>query len=452
MRYTQITDEQEKHMLGRIGCSSIEELFSPVPEQWRFKGMLDLPPGKDELTLQAHMQQLAAKNVTTEQAVCFAGGGAWDHFIPSVVDALASQSSFVTAYTPYQAEASQGALQVFYEYQTMICQLTGMDISNASLYEGGSALAEAVLMARSINARAKVVLPDSVNPDYRQVLQTYLTNLPMHLHVLPTADGVLEADTLSDAVDEQTCAVVIQQPNFFGCLEALDRLAPIAKGNGAILILVVDPISLGMLAPPAQFDADIVVGEGQPLGIPLSLGGPYLGLMACKEKYLRRMPGRVVGATVDAQGRRAFCLTLQTREQHIRRERATSNVCTNEGLLAVRAAIYMAALGKSNFKKLADLCFQKAHYAAGRLAEVPGLELAFHKPFFKEFVIRSTKLSVGQLRRLCNEKGLLVGPDLARWYPNYQDCLLIAVTEKRTCEQIDQLAAVLADACRGAGA
>ncbi len=443
MTYTGLNEQQVAAMLAEIGVKSIDELFADIPAEIRLNRMLNLPKAMDDISLQDHLRSLARKNHATDELVSFLGAGCYDHYIPPVVDALSSRSEFVTAYTPYQAETSQGVLQTFYEYQSMICRITGMDVSNASMYEAGSAVAEAVLMARDITSRPKVLVADNVHPEYVQVLRTYIAALPMTIEMIPTPRGTIDPKDLAGQLDEQTAAVVVQQPDFFGLINPLDQISQAVRKVQALLIAVVNPISLGLLAPPQKFDVDIVVGEGQPLGIRQNFGGPYLGFMAAKEKYLRRLPGRLIGATVDSEGRRAYCLTLQTREQHIRRERATSNICSNEGLLAIRAAIYLAAMGREGFTKTANLCFQKAHYAAGRIAHLKGYELAFSAPFFNEFTVRCKRAPVSTVIRVARENGILAGIDLGRWYTPLKDCLLVAVTEKRTKEQIDRLVNVL---------
>ncbi len=429
-------------MLETIGVQRVDDLFIDVPARFRLDHSLNLPAALTELELLADLERLAGANNACNQQVCFLGGGIYDHFVPTVVDALASQSEFVTAYTPYQAEAAQGALQALYEYQTLICQLTGMDVSNASLYEGASAVSEAVLMARSINGRRRVVVSTAVHPHIRETLQTYLRQLPMELVLCGTDQGrTIEAE-FADKVDADTTAVVIQTPNFFGCVEQLDRLAEIAHSREALVIACVDPISCGLLKPPGQLGADIAVGDGQPLGIPMSFGGPTLGFMACREAFMRKLPGRLIGATTDISGRRAYCLTLQTREQHIRRERATSNICTNQGLLAIRAAIYLSAVGSNGLARIARLCLEKAHYAAEAIAGVEGFDLRFASPFFKEFVIQ-TRRDVPNVLEQCHAAGILAGIPLGQWFPELADCFLVACTEKRTRQEIDRLVDVL---------
>jgi glycine cleavage system P protein (glycine dehydrogenase) subunit 1 len=443
MQYTQITDSQVKEMLDTIGAKSIEELFAPIPDKLRFNGDLNIPKGVSELELLRDTELLAGRNHSASDLVSFLGGGAYDHFIPTVVDALSGQSELLTAYTPYQAEASQGVLQLFYEFQTMICELTGMDVANASLYEGASAAAEAMLMALNITRRKRVVIAESAHPDTMAVLRTYLAQHEAELVTIPVgANGCIDGQSLASVINDETAAVIIQSPNFFGCIERIDRLIPMIHEHGALAIVSTDPIASGLLKPPGAFDADIVVGEGQALGIPLQYGGPYLGLLATREKYLRKMPGRVVGMTKDLDGRRGFCLALQTREQHIKRERATSNICTNQGLLAMRASIYMAAMGKQGIATVASQCFDKAHYAASRIAEVDGYELAFDVPFFKEFVVKTTR-SVDKVLSVSRDSGILGGVALSRFSMGMDDCFLVAVTEKRTKQEIDALVDVI---------
>lgn len=443
MRYTQFTDSQVHDMLGAIGVDAVDDLFTPIPPRFRVKGELNIPCGISELELLEDTGKLASRNRDCTEQVCFLGGGAYDHFIPTLVDALAGQSEFLTAYTPYQAEASQGILQLFYEFQTMICLLTGMEVANASLYEAASAAAEAVLMATTITGKRRVVIAESTHPDTQRTLATYMQQQNVEVFTAASRDGMVDERALGELLTDSSAAVVIQSPNFFGCLERLDRIIPAIHACGALAIVSTDPIACGVLKPPGAFDADIVVGEGQALGIPLQYGGPYLGLLATREKYLRKMPGRVVGITTDLNGDRGFCLTLQTREQHIRRERATSNICTNQGLLAVRASIYMAAMGKKGIGEVASRCFDKAHYAAQRIADLKGYELRFPEaPFFKEFVVRTSRGVENALAR-CRDRGILGGVPLGRFDERYADCFLVAVTEKRTKKEINDLVAAL---------
>lgn len=445
MRYTQFTDSQVDAMLAVVGAESIDSLFSTIPKTFRRSEPLDLPAGLSEPELLADACSLASRNRTCDELVCFLGGGAYDHFIPTIVDALSSQTEFLTGYTPYQAEASQGILQLFYEFQTMVCLLTGMDVANASLYEGATAAAEAVTMATGITKRSQVVVAESVHPDTLRVLTTYMRERSVELLTVPAPDGVVDEGALSRVLSDRVAAVVLQSPNFFGCVERLDRLIPAVHEHGALAVVSTDPIAGGVLKPPGAFDADIVVAEGQPLGLPMQYGGPYLGLLAGRAEYLRKLPGRVVGMAVDPQGRRGFCLALQTREQHIKRERATSNICTNQGLLAVRASVYMAAMGRQGIAKVAKQCFDKAHYAAGEIAKLDGYELRFDQPFFKEFLVRTTR-GVDVVLKACRESNILGGVGLARFDERYSDCFLVAVTERRTKAEIDRLVDALASA------
>jgi glycine dehydrogenase subunit 1 len=445
MDYTQLTEADIREMLKAVGVRQAEDLFRDVPAPQRLSRPLHIPAGLSEMELMADIRALAEKNVSCQEQVCFLGAGAADHFIPAVVDELANQAEFRTAYTPYQAEASQGSLQAFFEYQTLLCQLTGMDVSNASLYEQASAVAEAVLMARAVNRRARVLISGAVHPDTLAVLETYLREQPVALVRIATDNGLSDLSALRDALDEQTVAVVVQSPNVFGCIESLVEVVDAAHKAGALAIAAVDPLSCGLLKPPGPLGVDIVVGEAQPLGIPLSYGGPYCGFLATRDPFLRKIPGRVVGIAHDDQGRRGFCLTLQTREQHIKRERATSNICTNQGLMALRVAVYLAALGRNGVAKVASLCLDKAHYAADRIAALPGYGLRFDAPFFKEFVVRTDR-DVPRVLDRCRERKILAGVPLGGWYPDLADCFLVTVTEKRTRQEIDALVEALSAA------
>jgi glycine dehydrogenase subunit 1 len=444
MPYISNTPEDQRAMLESIGLGSLDELFASIPSDLRLQRPLSIPPALSEMELTAHLAQLAEKNSPAGKKVCFLGGGSYDHFIPAIVDYVASRGEYYTSYTPYQPEASQGNLQVFFEYQTLITQLTGMEVSNASLYDGGSAAAEAVLMACSATRRhGRVVTASSVHPEYRQILATYLANLGVELVTLGTPEGTLSRQELAAAVNKDTACVLVQHPNFFGCLESVDALGEVAHAAGALLVVSVDPISLGLLRRPGSYGADIVVAEGQSLGSPMSFGGPYLGIMACREQFVRRMPGRLAGETVDRRGKRCFVLTLQTREQHIRREKATSNICTNQGLLALRATVYLAALGPHGLRETAELCLRKSRYAARRLTAEGSLDLAFARPTFKEFVVRARGGAVNELIAGAGECGFLAGVPLGRWYDELSDCFLVSVTERRTRDEIDAWAACL---------
>ena len=449
MSYILNTADQQRAMLDKIGASSIQDLFRSIPEALRLQRPLNVPRDLTEIELTQHLQALAKRNQGADDTVCFLGGGSYDHFIPAVVDAVAGRSEYYTAYTPYQAEASQGSLQAFFEYQTLICQLTGMDVANASLYDGGSAVAEAVLMALAVTQRyGQVLIAESVHPEHRCALATYMANLETRIKTLPTPQGFLDPDNLRRTIDDQTACVVVQHPNFFGCLEDVEAVADAAHARGALLIVSFDPISLGLLKRPGQYGADIAVAEGQCLGNPMSYGGPYLGILACREAFLRKMPGRLVGQTVDRYGQRSWVLTMQTREQHIRREKATSNICTNQGLMALKAAVYLAALGPQGLKETAELCACKAHYAAEQLTRIPGVGLRFKRVFFKEFTL-SVPGSVGSLLARLLKAGYHAGLQLGRWYPNLANGITVAVTEKRTRSEIDGLAKAYAAATKG---
>ena len=415
MPYNFNTASDQKEMLDAIGIETIDQLFDSIPKTLQLDRPLDLPAAMGEIDLTQHMAEMAARNANANSHVCFMGGGSYDHFIPAVVDALASRGEFYTSYTPYQPEVSQGNLQAMFEYQTLICQLTGMDVSNASLYDGGSAVSEAALMCLATTRRNKVVVPSTVHPEYRQILSTYMAHIGVELVVVDLQQGVADLDQLESVVDQQTACVIIQHPNFFGCLEEAERIATLTHENGAMLVMSVDPISLGILKRPGDLGADIVVAEGQSLGSAMAYGGPYLGIMACKEKLVRRMPGRIAGQTLDRRGRRCWVLTLQTREQHIRRDKATSNICTNQGLYALRAAIYLSVMGPRGLRQAAHLSLQKAHYAAERITKDGRFEIAWSHPFFKEFVVRERCNSFRLLQaakevRMLNDhaRGLLV--------------------------------------------
>lgn len=444
MPYLYNTPEDQREMLSAIGVSSIEELFEMVPAELRLKRPLEIPPALTEIELDRHVRELASRNEHANSKVCFLGGGSYDHFVPAVVDVIGSRSEFYTSYTPYQAEVSQGNLQAMFEYQSLIARLTGMDISNSSLYDGASAAAEAVLMAISATKRfGKVIVPESLHPEYRQTIATYLTTLGVAVETVPAPCGVVDPAELLAAVDHQTACVVLQQPNFFGCVENSDGIASVTHQVGALLVSVFDPISLGLLKRPGDYGADIAVAEGHTLGTPMSYGGPYLGILACKDALIRRMPGRIVGQTVDRRGKRCFVLTLQTREQHIRREKATSNVCTNQGLFALRAAVYLSLLGPEGLRETANHCLQKSRYFADELCRNDRFSMAFEQPTFKEFVVRDSENRVQELLDSALDAGFLAGLPLGRWYPELSDCFLVAVTEKRTKEEMNRLVSAL---------
>ena len=441
MPYVPHTDADRKAMLAEIGVSSIEELFADVPEEVRFPE-LKLPKPLSEPEILKELRAMSERNADLDHYACFLGAGAYNHFVPSVVGHVIGRSEFYTAYTPYQPELSQGTLQTIFEYQTMICALTGMEVANASHYDGATALAEAALVAVRISRgkRKKVIISPAVHPEYRQTLRTYTRGTD--ILVAGDEDLTRELDDLKAMLDEDTACLIVQNPNFFGQLEEVDGLADAVHEAGALLIVAVDPISLGLFRPPGEYGADIVVGEGQSLGNAISFGGPYLGIFACLDKYKRRMPGRLVGETVDVEGKRGYVLTLTPREQHIRREKATSNICTNEALCALAAGAYLAAMGKTGLRKVAELCYHKAHYAAQRIAAIPGFELRDDKPFFKEFVVRCPKPPADINRQLLQRK-IIGGYELGKAYPHLADCMLFCVTEMNTREEIDRLVEAL---------
>ncbi len=448
MDYTQITEQERQLMLETIGVKDVEALFAAIPDDRRFTGLLDLPPARSELELQRDINNMGWRNLGTSCAACFLGGGAYDHFVPAFIDQLISRGEFLTAYTPYQAEASQGALQAFFEFQTQVTRLTGLDIANASLYEGATAVAEGVHLALNNAGRRRVLLAETLHPDYRRVVQTYVSDLPVECVDVPMdpLTGTLDAAGLDDLLDNDTACVVVQSPNFFGQIEDWPGLFERTHAQAKTLALAVfNPIACALLKNPGACGADVAAGEGQPLGIPLQFGGPYLGLFAAKQEYMRKMPGRLIGQTTDADGRRAFCLTLQTREQHIRGERATSNVCTNQGLLALRATMYMSALGRHGLRGVAEQCYHKAHYLAAQIEQLSGYELKYRGPFFNEFVVRCPR-PAEEVVEAGKPFGILAGVPLDA--PQVggvggENDLLIAVTEKRTKGEMDALVDLL---------
>jgi glycine dehydrogenase subunit 1 len=462
MSFVPHTPDEIKEMLGAIGAKSIEELFQAIPAELRLKKLLNLPGPMSEFEVSAHIKALAGKNISTEQPirpghpggyVSFLGAGCYNHYIPAVVNHLAGRSEFYTSYTPYQAEASQGNLTAFFEYQTMVCELTGMEAANASVYDGATALAEAVLMSLAVTGKKKVVVSKTIHPEYRQVLHTYLKDLPVRtgdspggnaeiIEVNYDKNGQTDLNLLQKVITPDIACVAIQNPNFFGIIEECNEISKLTHKEKALLIAVVNPISLGILKSPGEYNADIAVGEGQPLGNEMYFGGPHLGLFAAKMAYVRKMPGRLVGQTVDKDGKRGFVLTLSTREQHIRREKATSNICSNEALLALRAGIYLSAIGKQGIKKLANLCLQKAHYAADAIKSIKGYELVFNSPFFHEFVIRSP-IKASILNQKLLAEGIIGGLDLEQFYPELKNTLLFCTTEVNSKSDIDRLVAVL---------
>ncbi|MDD3965445.1 MAG: aminomethyl-transferring glycine dehydrogenase subunit GcvPA [Candidatus Neomarinimicrobiota bacterium] len=423
-------------MLKKIGVRDFEDLLGNIPEALKRGVRLQLPEALSELEIQQEMQSLLAENRSCHQTVSFLGGGAYDHFIPKAVDFIASRPEFATAYTPYQAEVSQGTLQVMYEFQSMICALSGMDVSNASMYDAATAMAEAVLMARNITRKNTVLISAAAHPLYRQTLKTYAHAQNIRLITLPLKGLITDPAAIAEAPMEDTAAILIQSPNFFGCIEDTFALAGLAHAGQALCIQGVDPISLPLLKTPAEAGVDIIFGEGQSLGNHLNFGGPYLGLFATRKEYIRKMPGRIAGLSEDLEGKRAFVLTLQTREQHIRREKATSNICSNQALCALAATVYLALMGGSGLRRVAELCLQKAHYLYDKIIALPGYASVSDDPFFKEFAVR-TPVAAAEIVEKAPAAGFFAGIDLGIFDPQRRDQLLIAVTEKRSRKEMD---------------
>ena len=447
--YIPHSDADREAMLGAVGVRSIEELFEDVPPSVRFPE-LNLPSALSELEVRRELETVARANHTVADGPCFLGAGAYRHFVPAVVDAVLRRGEFYTSYTPYQPEISQGTLQAIFEYQTMICALTGMEVSNASHYDGATATAEAVITAINVHRlrRRKIVVSPWVHPEYRAVVRTYTQG--MDLTVVGDVDSgpARAADSLEmlqGLLDEEMACVLVQYPDFLGRVEDLTELARAAHGVGALLVVVADPIGLGVLKPPGDYGADVVVGEGQGMGAGLNFGGPYIGFFATRKKYIRRMAGRLVGQTVDVEGERGFVLTLSTREQHIRREKATSNICTNQGLVALATAVYMAALGRCGMRRVAELCYHKAHYAADRIDDLEGYAVLRDKPFLKEFAVRCPR-PVHEINEwLLDEWGIIGGYDLGSDYPQLTDHMLLCVTEMSPRDEIDLLVEALGE-------
>jgi glycine dehydrogenase subunit 1 len=442
MSYTPHTGADKKRMLDAIGVPSIEDLFRHIPQKFRSTAKIDLPDGLSELTVRQRLAALAAKNAAANDWDLYLGGGIYHHFIPSAVDAIISRSEFSTSYTPYQPEVSQGTLQVLFEYQTLICQITGMEVSNAGVYDGASATAEAILMARRLqtSSRRRVLMSRALHPQYRAVIATYVRNLTdLSLEEIPfDGSGATDIDQVAQQLDERTMCVLVGYPNFFGVIEQLAPLHELCERAGAQLITATtEPLAFGVLKPPGAFGVDIAVGEGQSLGVPMALGGPGFGFFATQRKFMRNLPGRLVGETVDSEGRRGYVLTLATREQHIRREKATSNICTSQTLCTTAATVYMAFLGRTGMRRLAEVNVARAHETYQRLLEGSKLEGCFTAPFFNEFVVRRKQLD--EIMRRCSEQRIIPGISLARWYPELPDCLLVCVTEMNDREGIDRL-------------
>jgi len=442
MDYIQNTPDDVREMLKSVGAASIDALFEAVPEAVRLKKPLDLPPALPESELLRHMEGLAARNRTFDAGRCFLGAGAYNHFVPAVVDALFSRGEFLTAYTPYQAEASQGTLQHIFEFQTMVCELTGMDVANASHYDGATALHEAVAMSIDHTGRDKVVISSAVNPQYRAVVKSLLKALGAQIVEVAHVRGVTPVATLKEAAAEAAC-VVVQNPNFFGCLEDVAGAAEAAHAAGGLCVASVNPTSLALLKSPGEAGADIAVGEAQALGIDMGFGGPWAGFIAAKKAHIRGMPGRIVGETVDAEGKRGFVLTLQAREQHIRREKASSNICTNQALMALRATIYLETLGPGGLRRVAQTCVVRTHELAERLARIPGVKIPWKAPYFHEVVVEIPRAEEVQARLLA--KGFLPGFALQTAYRDLRDHVLLCCTERNTPADVEAFAAALAE-------
>jgi len=445
MTYVPHTESDVREMLAKIGVASIDDLFVEIPENLRLKGELNIPAQLDEHRLVKYFGGLAAQNLDLSTVACFLGAGIYDRYIPSTVGAVISRGEFLSAYTPYQPEVSQGYLQTIYEFQTMIADLYGMPVANASMYDGPTSMAEAALMAVGQTKRDKVVISDAVHPHYRQVLETYCWAVDVEVAVVRTPDGVTPMDA---AALEGAACFLVQTPNFFGTIEDLRAMRTACDASGAMMIIGAEPIAAALLPTPGSFGADIVVGEGQPLGIAMGLGGPMLGLFACKTEYVRQIPGRIVGRTVDAQGRSGFTMTLRTREQDIRREKATSNICTNEALMALAATVYMGALGKNGIRHIAESSVRNTQYAIQQLTAA-GAKLRFSGRVFGEFTLDLGQPAGPICDRLLSQ-GIVAGLPLGGMYPEYENCLLVAVTEVRTKSEIDRFAALLGEALKGA--
>ena len=441
MSYSALTAADRAAMCERIGIDSPAELFHDIRQSLRDQANLGLGAPLSEMEARRAMTKMAAKNLDFSTAACFLGAGSYDHYIPAVVPAVALRGEFATAYTPYQAETSQGTLQVIYEFQTLLCQLSGMEMANASLYDGATALAEALIMASASTKRDRILMPTAVSPLYRRVAQTYTQGLKLDIEEIALENGITPSSSIAGALDETVAAVVIQQPNFFGSLEDVKAIGEMAHEKGALLIVVFNPATLGVLPPPGDEGADIAVAEGQPLGIASSFGGPGVGLFCCRKKFARLAPGRLAGTTLDANGKPGFTLTLQTREQHIRREKATSNICTNQALMALMATIYLGAMGKQGIRGVSEQSFHKAHYAAEQLKSA-GVEMLWDAPFFHEWAIKLPR-PASEINAMLAAHNIIGGYDLSRDYPELGNAMLLCCTEQRTREDIEKLVELL---------
>ncbi|MBP2071459.1 aminomethyl-transferring glycine dehydrogenase subunit GcvPA [Thermoanaerobacterium butyriciformans] len=442
-KYIPASKAEQIEMLESVNAKSIEDLFVDIPEDIRLKRELNISGPLSEAELIKSIKELTKDIKTTDELICFLGAGVYDHFIPSVVKHVVSKPEFYTAYTPYQPEISQGTLQAIFEYQTMICNLTGMDISNASMYDGATACSEAAKMASNAINRKKVLVSSSLNPEVKKVLHTYMRFSSIELIEIDDLDGTVNLELLKSSLDSDTAAFIVQNPNFFGIIEDLEDVEEMVHKNGSLLIMYVEPISLSILKTPGEIGADIAVGDGQPLGNSLNFGGPHLGFMATTKKLMRKLPGRIIGETNDVDGKRGYVLTLQAREQHIRREKATSNICTNHSLNALTAAIYMTALGKKGIKEVALQCFKKSHYAFQQLIKTSKFKPLFDKPFFMEFAVVCNGKSVDDINNVLLDNGIIGGYNLEKDYKKYKNAALLCVTEKRTKAEIDKLVSIM---------
>ena len=434
-RYLPMTESDRQEMLATIGVNSVDELFSDIPEKVRFKGRLNIPEPVSEPALMKELSKMADKNVNIKKYTSFLGAGVYDHYIPSIVDAVISRSEFYTAYTPYQPEISQGELQAIFEFQTMICELTAMDVANSSMYDGGTALAEAAMLAKGHTKGKKILISQAVHPEYRAVVKTYGKGQGAEIVEIAAKDGITDLYELERSIDDDTAAVIVQYPNFFGRIEPLEKIGPLVRKSKGLFIVSANPLALGALKPPGEFDADIVTGDAQVFGIPESFGGPHCGFFAVKEKFMRKIPGRLVGMTKDEDGKRGFVLTLQAREQHIRRDKATSNICSNQALNALAASVAMTALGKRGIREMALLNMKKTHYAKQAL-KAKGFEIVFDGPCFNEFVVKLHR-SYDEVAKALLEKGIIAGYHLGKIDPALENHMLVCVTELRTKEEID---------------
>ncbi|PPA71392.1 aminomethyl-transferring glycine dehydrogenase subunit GcvPA [Jeotgalibacillus proteolyticus] len=434
-RYLPMTEQDKKEMLEAIGVKQIDELFSDIPEKVRFQGELAIKEAKSETALTRELMRMAGKNADTKQYISFLGAGVYDHYSPTIVDHVISRSEFYTAYTPYQPEISQGELQAIFEFQTMICELTGMDVANSSMYDGGTSFAEAAMLSAGQTRRKKVVVSEAVNPEARAVLEAYAKGQYIEVVTAPQKNGVTDMEALKALVTDEAAAVMVQYPNFFGQIERLDEIEELAHSVKSMFVVSSNPLALGALTPPGQFGADIVVGDAQPFGIPQAFGGPHCGYFAVTKKLMRKVPGRLVGETTDDEGQRGYVLTLQAREQHIRRDKATSNICSNQALNALAASVAMTALGKKGIQDIAGQNFKKAHYAKQQLKSA-GIEMVEEGFTFNEFVVKLNR-SVKEVNEALLQKGFIGGYDLGREFESRQNQMLIAVTEQRTKEDID---------------